>query len=405
MSQSHFDSLRNDYKTSCLSYETVPKSNFSHTKVNIAGNSYNISNRLTLVSLNNEQQIINSETNWDPTKIPAFVDFRIPRLYNHLINQIFLNLQITTTANCKLLPFSALFDHIDITRSNSLNLQRIEWEETLLYNMLNASSALKNLDDTYHIWSYVPINTTTKSCYIKLSTIFPPGTLLDKFEGSDLKFRVYFKQASLLLTSDSTSQDSTKVGLSDCKLKFDLFEIPLSTYNTIMKEEWLDFYTVIPEVYDPYTPNLAANTNYDLQLSEFNNCAVGFLPFQKLVSNPVKNEDEVSFSSYSLMQLKHQNNQEITPQIDDAFMKIINSFKMKGNQLITSNSIGNFYFWCNDVESCINNKNLIDGYYNFGGENQKLSFTMSNATTSILILYFKIVITRISRDNILVINT
>ena len=105
------------------------------------------------------------------------------------------------------------------------------------------------------------------------------------------------------------------------------------------------------------------------------------------------------------MQLKHQNNQEITPQIDDAFMKIINSFKMKGNQLITSNSIGNFYFWCNDVESCINNKNLIDGYYNFGGENQKLSFTMSNATTSILILYFKIVITRISRDNILVINT
>ena len=59
--QSHFDSLKNDYKTSCLSYETIPKSNFAHTKVNIAGNMYNISNRLSLVSLNNEQQIINSD--------------------------------------------------------------------------------------------------------------------------------------------------------------------------------------------------------------------------------------------------------------------------------------------------------------------------------------------------------
>ena len=403
--QSHYDSLRNDYKTSCLSYETVPKSNFAHSKVNIAGNAYNISNRLTLVSLNNEQQIVNSETNWDPTKIPSFIDFRVPRLYNHLINQIFLQIQITTTANCKLLPFSAVFDHIDITRSNSLNLQRIEWEETLLYNQLNANVALKNLNDSMFVWSSPTINTTTKSCYIKLPTIFPPGTLLDKFEGSDLKIRVYFKQATLLLTSDSTSQDSTKIGLSDCKLKFDLFEIPLSTYNTIMKEEWLDFYTIVPEIYDPYTPNLAANTKYDLNLTEFNNCAVGFLPFQKIVSNPVKNEDEVTFNSYSMMQLKHQNNQEITPEIDDVFMKTINCFKMKGNQLIQSTAIGDFYFWCNDVESCINNKNLIDGYYNFGGENQKLSFIMSSATTSILILYFKIVITRISKDSITVINT
>ncbi len=401
---SHFDSLKQDYKTSCLSYETVPKSTFAHTKINIAGSAYNISNRLSLVSLNNEQQIVNSDTNWSPTVIPSFIDFRMPRLYNHLINQIFLSLSVTTTANCKILPMSALFDRIVISRSNSLNLQTLEWEEVLLYNMFQSSTSINQLNSSTYIWSSSTVNTKTQTGIIKLPTIFPPGTLLDKFAGDDLKIRVYFKAASQLLTSDSTSQDSTKIGLSGCELLLDLLEIPTSTYNTIMREDWLDFYSVVPEIYDPYTPNLEANKNYDLQFSEFNNCAVGFLTFQKFVSNPVKNEDDVTFSSFSKMQLKHQNNQEITPELTDLKLKVLNSFKLN-NSLMASDTIGNTYFWCNDVASVINNKNLIDGYYNFGGENQKLSITMSNSTTSIYILFFKIIITRISKDSITVINS
>ncbi len=404
--QSHFDqSIKQDYKTSSLAFETLPKSHFGHSKVNINGNVFNISNHLSLASLNNEQQFINSDTNWDITKVPSFIDYRLPRLYNHLINQIFLQISITTTANCKLLPFSALIDKITISRSNSLILQTIEWEEILLFNKINSTSSLSSLNDSLYIWSEAPINTTTKSSFIKLPTIFPSGTLLDKFESNDLKIRVYFKTASKLLTSDSTSQDSTKVGLSNCVLVLDLNEIPISTYNTIMKEEWLDYYCVVPEVYDPYTPNLEAAKNYDLLLSEFKNTAIGFGVFQKQLSDPVKNEDETTLFTCTKMQLKHQNNQEIFPELTSDLLKTINSFKLKSNSLVGNGTLPNFYFWCNDVTSCVNNNYLLDGWYNFGNENQKLSLTMPNATTEIFILFFKICITRISRDAITVINS
>lgn len=122
--QFHFDSsIKQDYKTSSLAFETVPKSHFVHSKVNINGNVFNVSNHLSLVSLNNEQQFISSDTNWDITKIPSFIDFRIPRLYNHLLHQIFLEVSIQSTANCRILTLTAFIDKITISRSNSLVLQ------------------------------------------------------------------------------------------------------------------------------------------------------------------------------------------------------------------------------------------------------------------------------------------
>ena len=62
--QSHFDqNLKYNNQTSFVSFETIPSSkHLGHSKVNLNGNQYNLSNNLQLVSLNNEQQIVNSDT-------------------------------------------------------------------------------------------------------------------------------------------------------------------------------------------------------------------------------------------------------------------------------------------------------------------------------------------------------
>lgn len=125
-------------------------------------------------------------------------------------------------------------------------------------------------------------------------------------------------------------------------------------------------------------------------MSEFENTAIGFTVFQKRKFNPVLNEDEINLFHPLKLQLKHQNNQEIFPETTDMLLQMINGNKFTNNSLIRTYPTS--YFWCNDIEFAIKNRGL-DGWYNFGNENKKLTILMPNATTELYVLFYKICIT------------
>jgi len=410
--KSHFDhQIKRDYKTTALSFQTVPNNVFGFNKINSGGTMYNIPNTQTNVSLNNEQNFIQSQTSWNQTSIPSFIDFNICRLYNHTINAIYLKLAILNNASSasKILPLSCVIDKIDISRSNSTPIQTIKWNELYLYSLMGNCNSITNVDSGMRIYSTctIPAN-TLQTALIKIPSIFVPGCLLDKFElYNDLKFRVHFKSQSQILYSDSTNTDSTKIALSDCQLMFDLNEIDIEKYNTMMSCTWNDYYCVSPEAYNIYSPNQVGGSNYDLLIDQFNNCCVGFSVYQHQVSNPVKNEDQVVLTGPTKIHLKHQNGQEIMQELTDLDLLVVNSNKLKSNSLwnATTNKIPTSYFWSNSLEKVLNNDHVLDGYYNFNGESQKLSLTLANTTSEIFVVFWKISIVRISKDNIAVINS
>ena len=161
----------------------------------------------------------------------------------------------------------------------------------------------------------------------------------------------------------------------------------MQTYNMLRNCEFLDYVCVIPQVYTFYSPSLQANTTYDINVTTFKNSCIGLAPYVKAENG--NNNDCFSNTSFSYIQLKNQDGNEITNNFNDTLLKAINTTKMKNSSLLISGL--NFLFFANDIWKCLQN-NYIDGAMSFNGEDKKICVQFSSAKNNIYVVFLKIVL-------------
>lgn len=399
--KSHYDELKNNPNSAFIAFETIPKESVGHTKVNIHNQIFNLPNYLTLLGTKTSAQILEPFTSWNTATFPNFIDFRLNKLYNNLIKDIYLYIKVASSANSTIIPFSLLINKIEISRSTSVILQTINADELFFFNQLTSSPAFDKVDNNTAITLTTTLNNANKKCYINLPTIFSNNCFLDKFNQElDIVIRVFFKDVTKMLTVASTNQDSTKLSLSECKLVFDLTEIPNSTYNMLKNNDFLDYVTVVPQQMTFYTPNLVANNQYELNMTTFKNSCVGFCAYVKANSN--NNDDQYTYGNIIDLQIKNQNGNEITNKFDIDLLRALNVRKINDSWKIVSGL--NWLFFCDKVYDVLNN-NYIDGCMSFAGDDKRICVTFGDAFSNVYIMFLKIVLLRVTNNDILVLNS
>lgn len=135
-------------------------------------------------------------------------------------------------------------------------------------------------------------------------------------------------------------------------------------------------------------------------MTTFKNSCVGFCAYVKANSN--NNDDQYTYGNIIDIQIKNQNGNEITNKLDVDLLRALNVRKINDSSKIVSGL--NWIFFCDKVYDVLNN-NYIDGCMNFGGDDKRICVTFGDAFSNVYIMFLKIVLLRVTNNDILVLNS
>ena len=388
---SHQELNRSNPNSAFLNVQTVNKENFSFNNIVSNKQLFKLPSSYINVSVRSEAEDLTSYTVWDQNTIPQFIDFKLNRLYNHIIKTIYLYVKFSSSAvtNSTLLPLSHLISKIEISRSNSEILQTLTSHDIYHFHKIKLNVNEIDVGNNILNTSTLTVGGSQKN-YIELPTIFN-GTYLSKFKADDLFMRIYFKQRETkLLTSLSTNQDHSKISLSECKIYFDLNEIDSSIVKSIEQNSFIDYVQCKPETYNIYA-NMSANTNYDLLVSQiYKNSCAGFCPF--ILPSTGNAEDVINYIKPNSLQVK-------SVLYDDLLVKVMNKHKLPNNLSLGESNEMNWFFYCNNPLEVLKG-NYSDGFNNFKDPELKFCVNFSSASNSIFITFLTYKLIRIDESSV-----